>query len=151
MPIGFPLKSVRLPTKQKESIGQRIRKTEQDSAQPIKQKIRWIPNNSGPRKKKGNAIEFGGRVVSWQKYLKTMDPAVPAPRTVKLFLIRVAPISTSSSSTVSKENYYLISRKRRKPLKVRIIIFFTKGSELIAKEELRFHRKRTVQGNGKSY
>jgi len=52
-----------------------------------------------PQEKKGNAIEFGGRVVSWQKYLKTMDPAVPAPRTVKLFLIRVAPISTSSSST----------------------------------------------------
>jgi len=53
-------------TKQKESSDQGIRKTEQDSAQPIKQQIRWIPNNSGPRGKKGNAIEFGERVVSWQ-------------------------------------------------------------------------------------
>jgi len=53
-------------TKQKESSAQGIRKTEQDSAQPIKQQIRWIPNNSGPREKKGNAIEFGERVVSWQ-------------------------------------------------------------------------------------
>jgi len=39
-------------TKQKESSDQGIRKTEQDSAQPIKQQIRWIPNNSGPRGKK---------------------------------------------------------------------------------------------------
>jgi len=66
MGISFPLKSARLMTKQKESSDQGIRKTEQDSAQPIKQQIRWIPNNSGPRGKKGNAIEFGERVVSWQ-------------------------------------------------------------------------------------
>jgi len=66
MGISFPLKSARLMTKQKESSAQGIRKAEQDSAQPIKQQIRWIPNNSGPREKKGNAIEFGERVVSWQ-------------------------------------------------------------------------------------
>ena len=42
-------------------------------------------------------------------------------------------------------------KKKKKTIKGTNYNFFTKGSELIAKEELRFHRKRTVQGNGKSY
>ena len=150
MGISFPLKSARLMTKQKESSDQGIRKTEQDSAQPIKQKIRWIPNNSGPRKKKGNAIEFGGRVVSWQKYLKTMDPAVPAPKTVKFWIPHQS--FTHLHFFHCFEGKLLFDFKiKKKTIKGTNYNFFTKGSELIAKEELRFHRKRTVQGNGKSY
>jgi hypothetical protein len=82
MGIGFPLKSVRLMTKQKESIGQGIRQTEQDSAQPIKQHIRWIPNNSDPRKKKAAQSNLGEE-WSHGRIPETTDPAVPAPRTVK--------------------------------------------------------------------
>jgi len=70
-------------TKQKESSDQGIRKTEQDSAQPIKQQIRWIPNNSGPREKKRQRNRIWRKSGLMAEYLKTMDPAVPAPKTVK--------------------------------------------------------------------
>jgi len=105
-------------TKQKESSDQGIRKTEQDSEQPIKQKIRWIPNNSGPRKKKGQRNRIWGKSGLMAEIPENDGPSSSSTKNSEVL-----------NSTSEFHPSPLLPLFRRKTIKDTNYNFFTKGSE----------------------
>jgi len=105
-------------TKQKESSDQGIRKTEQDSAQPIKQQIRWIPNNSSPRGKKKATQSNLAKEWSHGRIPENDGPSSSSTKNSEVL-----------NSTSEFHPSPLLPLFRRKTIKDTNYNFFTKGSE----------------------